>query len=199
MKEIIAANLIRYRKSLGLSQEQLAATTGVTRQSINNYENAKTLPDSKTLSALARALGVKLDDLLRQSSESFASFSKALDRALNVFTDLIQLKAHFQVSYTMMLMRLDQMGKLKYGDAIQKIRGEYKRRTGQSLPKEIELEPVISAEDFPVNQRFTRIIWQALTNGKVSELKAAELLNLTIKELRQCRQQARVYAIDAIF
>jgi transcriptional regulator with XRE-family HTH domain len=49
MKEIIAANLLRYRKGLSLSQEELAAITGVTRQSINNYENAKTLPDSKTL------------------------------------------------------------------------------------------------------------------------------------------------------
>jgi len=35
---------------------------------------------------------------------------KALDRALDVFNDLIQLKAHFRVSYTMMLMRLEQMG-----------------------------------------------------------------------------------------
>ncbi len=74
MKEIIAANLIRYRKGLGLSQEQLATTTGVTRQSINNYENAKTLPDSKTLSALARALSVTLDDLLRSETEGLPNF-----------------------------------------------------------------------------------------------------------------------------
>ncbi|MDH6058201.1 helix-turn-helix transcriptional regulator [Umezakia ovalisporum] len=30
-------------------QEQLAEQASVTRQSINNYENAKTLPDSKIL------------------------------------------------------------------------------------------------------------------------------------------------------
>ncbi|KAB8318315.1 ImmA/IrrE family metallo-endopeptidase [Tolypothrix campylonemoides VB511288] len=369
MKEIIAGNIIRYRKGLNLSQEELAALAEVTRQSINNYENAKTLPDSKTLSALARALGVKLDDLLRQSYAALPSFrfrahtsfdkkpqfaaqvlrlledytaleqavgiptyapestpchqlegnekriaeianqfrhrlglgdgpipnlfeaveeiglkvlrysipipgffglsacsleqgafvlvnshnisierqlftlaheighlifhrgeyqdtlieegtkeeekarsavanhfashllvsQKALDRALNVFTDLIQLKAHFQVSYTMMLMRLDQMGKLKYGDAIQKIHSEYKRRTGQSLPKEIELEPVLPESDFPVNQRFTKLVWQGLSLGKVSELKAAELLNLTVEDLRLARREARGYAIDAIF
>jgi len=74
MKEIIAANLIRYRKSLGLSQEQLAATTGITRQSINNYENAKTLPDSKILSALVSVLGITLDDLLRSQGEGLPNF-----------------------------------------------------------------------------------------------------------------------------
>ncbi|GJD15428.1 hypothetical protein RIVM261_003840 [Rivularia sp. IAM M-261] len=74
MKEVIAANLIRYRKGLGLSQEQLAEEVDVTRQSINNYENAKTLPDSKTLSALANALGVTLDDLLRPESLYLPSF-----------------------------------------------------------------------------------------------------------------------------
>lgn len=369
MKEIIAGNLTRYRKGNSLSQEELASLAGVTRQSINNYENAKTLPDSKTLSALARALGVKLDDLLRLDSTTLPNFrfrahtsfdkkpqfaaqvlrlledytaleqavgiptyapestpchhvegnekriaeaatqfrhrlglgdapipnlfeaveeiglkvlrqdipipgffglsacsleqgafvlvnthnisierqlftlgheighlifhrgeyqdnltseetkeeekaresvanhfashllvsQKALDRALNVFSDLTQMKAHFRVSYTMMLMRLDHMGKLKYGDAIQKIRGEYKRQTGESLPKEKELEPVLPTEDFPVNQRFTKLVWQALCDNKVSELKAADLLNLTVENLRQSRQKAKVYAIDTIF
>lgn len=369
MKEIIAGNLTRYRKGLRLSQEELAATVGMTRQSINNYENTKTLPDSKTLSALARALGVTLDDLLRQGSvalpnfrfRAHTSFDKkpqfaaqllrlledytaleqavgiptytpestpchqlegnekriaeianqfrhrlglgdgpihnlfeaveeiglkvlrysipipgffglsaysveqgafvlvntdnisierqlftlaheighlifhrgeyqdtlmeegpkeeekareavanhfashllvsqaALNRALNVFNHLIQLKAHFRVSYTMLLTRLEDMGKLKYDDAIQKIRGEYKRRTGESLIKEMEVEPVLLAEDFPLNKRFTKLVWQSLVLGKVSELKAAELLNLTIETLRQCRQEAKAYAIDAIF
>ncbi|ELS03942.1 putative transcriptional regulator [Xenococcus sp. PCC 7305] len=64
MKETIAKNLIRYRKGMHLSQEKLATIVGITRQSINNYEKAKTLADSKTLSALAKALDVKLDDLL---------------------------------------------------------------------------------------------------------------------------------------
>lgn len=365
MKEIIALHLTRYRKGLRLSQEELGQQAGVTRQSINNYENAKTLPDSKTLSALARALGVTLDDLLRQESTTLPAFrfrahtsfgknpqfaatvlrlledytaleqavgmppyapestpchqvegnekriaeianqfrqrlglgnapipnlfeavakiglkvlrqdiqipdffglsacsadrgafvlvnsynisierqlfttaseighlifhrseyqdtlmeegtkeeekvrvavanhfashllvsQEALERALNVFSDLTQLKAHFRVSYTMMIERLEQMGKLKYDDTIQKIRGEYKRRTGQSLTKEIELEPILPAEDFPMNQRFTKLVWQALKLGEVSELKAAELLNLTIEDLRTANREAEAYAI----
>lgn len=69
-----AANLIRYRKSLGLSQEQLAEQAGVTCQSINNYENAKTLPDSNILSALASVLGITLDDLLRSQGEGLPDY-----------------------------------------------------------------------------------------------------------------------------
>jgi len=58
----------RYQRSAPLSRGTSRAG-GVT-QSINNYENAKTLPDSKTLSALARALKVTLDDLLRLSGST---------------------------------------------------------------------------------------------------------------------------------
>ena len=369
MKEIVAGNLTRYRKGRNLSQEELASQAGVTRQSIHNYENAKTLPDSKTLSTLARALGVKLDDLLRKEStlalpnfrfRAHTSFDKnpqfaaqvlrlledytaleqavgiptyapestpchqlegnekriaeiatqfrhrlglgdgsipnlfeaveeiglkvlrqdipipgffglsacslaqgafvlvnshnitierqlftlaheighlishrdeyqdnliaegtkeeekareavanhfashllvsqeALERALNVFSNIIELKAHFRASYTMMLMRLEQMGKLKYGEAIHKIRGEYKRQTGESLPKEKEIEPALSALYFPANQRFTKLVWQALCEGKISELKAAELLNLSVDSLRQSRKEAKVYGYPKI-
>jgi len=72
--------------------------------------------------------GTKEEEKAREAvANHFASHllvsQKALDRALDVFNDLIQLKAHFRVS-TMMLMRLEQMGKLKYGDAIQKICGD---------------------------------------------------------------------------
>jgi len=65
-----------------------------------------------------------------------------------------------------------------------------KRRTGESLPKEMELEPVLPAAEFPENQRFTKLVWQALSAGHVSELKAAELLNLTVEDLRLVRDQS---------
>ncbi|NJN74374.1 MAG: helix-turn-helix transcriptional regulator, partial [Limnothrix sp. RL_2_0] len=48
MKEAIAANLIRYRKGLRLSQDRLAERIGMSRQTIINYEKGQTLPDSKS-------------------------------------------------------------------------------------------------------------------------------------------------------
>ena len=74
MKDVIAGNLIRYRKALGLSQERLAEMAGVARQSINNYEKGKTLPDSQVLSKLAHVLDVTMEDLLRQENEDSLQF-----------------------------------------------------------------------------------------------------------------------------
>lgn len=367
MKEIIGGNLTRYRKGLGLSQKALAEKVGVTIESIKKYEDAKTLPDSKTLSALARALDVTLDNLLRSQSfgelpdfrfrahdsfkenpqftarvrrmletynaieaavgvppfapetlscdrlegkekliqatatrfrgslglgdvavpnlfqaveklglkvlrqpieiRSFLGISacsfgrgafvlvnihditierqlftlahelghlifhrdeygvhlmkngsqeaeKAREKVADYFAshllvpqaefdrvyqcdrNILQLKQHFGVSYQVILNRLAEMGAIDYQQKIKKIRAIYKNRHGSPLKNSMELPPALKAEDFPENQRYRQLIWQALDRGKISELKAAELLNIRVEELRICRQEAEVYAIS---
>ncbi|MBC6477576.1 MAG: ImmA/IrrE family metallo-endopeptidase [Hormoscilla sp. GM7CHS1pb] len=374
MKETIGGNLTRYRKGLGLSQEALAEKVGVTIERIENYENAKILPDSKTLSALARALDVTLDNLLRSQSFGDATSSsmelpdfrfrahgsfkenpqftarvrrmletynaieaavgvppfapetlscdrlegkekliqatatrfrgsfglgdiavpnlfqaveklglkvlrqpieirgffgisacslargafvivnthditierqlftlahelghlifhrdeygdnlmkkgskeaeKAREKVADYFAshllipqtefdlvyqydrNILQLKQHFRVSYQVILTRLAEMGAIDYQQEINKIRAIYKNRHGSPLKNSMELPPALKAEDFPENQRYRQLIWQVLDKGKISELKAAELLNLTVEELRILRQEAEVYAIS---
>jgi Zn-dependent peptidase ImmA (M78 family)/transcriptional regulator with XRE-family HTH domain len=366
MKEIIAANLIRYRKSLGLSQEQLAEQAGVTRQSINNYENAKTLPDSKILSALASSLGITLDDLLRSQGEGLPNFrfrahvsfdknaqfaaqvlrmlqtynaleqavglpsytpestpchqvegnekhiqtiaalfrhrlglgdapianlfqsveeiglkvlrqpipikdffglsacsdiegafvlvnthnitierqlftlaheighlifhrveyqntlieegtkeeEKAREKVANYFAshllvpqaefermytltqDIVKLKRHFRVSYLVILYRLAEMGIIDFVKEKRKICGIYKNQhDGETLQNSMELPPVLASDDYPENERYEFLIWQSLKLGKISEMKAAELLNLTVEKLRVRRQENEVYAV----
>jgi Zn-dependent peptidase ImmA (M78 family)/transcriptional regulator with XRE-family HTH domain len=365
MKNIIAANLIRYRKGLGLSQEQLADRAEVTRQSINNYENAKTLPDSKILSKLGRILGVTLDDLLRSQSEGLPNFRfrahafgnnpqftaqvlrmlqtyNALEKAVglpsytpestpchqvkgnekriqgiaalfrhrlglgeativNLFQsvekiglkvirqsipikgffglsaysdvegafvllntdnitierqlfalaheighlifhrveyqdnlieegtkqeeeareevadyfaghllvpqaefermyaltqDIVKLKQHFRVSYLVILHRLAEMGIIDFALWKNKICEIYKKLHGSSLENSMELPLALELEEFPENERFVVLIWNALKLGKISEMKAAELLNITIEQLRVCRQEIEVYAVS---
>ena len=380
MKETIASNLIRYRKGLRLSQEKLAEIVGITRQSINNYEKAKTLPDSQTLSALAKALGVTLDDLLRAEEEGLpnfrfrthASFNKKpqfatqvrrelktyntleqavglppyapestpchqlignekriaaiatqfrhrlglgnapilnlfeateeiglkvlrqplplpgffglsacsadqgafvlvnsheitierqlftlaheighlifhrdeyqdtlieegtkdgaplhlekpqvtalqeekaredvanyfaghllvpsaeLERMYQLTTNIVKLKQHFRVSYQVILTRLAQMGVIDYAKEKAKIWASYKRKHGSSLKNSMELPPALKPEELPENERYSSLVWQALSLGQISEMKAAELLDLTVEELRIRRQEAEVYAI----
>lgn len=55
-------NLIRYRKSAGLTQSQLAAALMVTPQAVSKWEKGS-YPDSELLPALAKTLGVSLDAL----------------------------------------------------------------------------------------------------------------------------------------
>ena len=59
-------NCIRERrKELGLSQEELAKRCGVTRQTVNAIENNKYDPTLALAFALARELGLKVDELFR--------------------------------------------------------------------------------------------------------------------------------------
>ena len=49
-------NLQRLRKRAGLSQERLAETLSVTRQTVSSWERGKSYPDLDTLLQLAEAL-----------------------------------------------------------------------------------------------------------------------------------------------
>lgn len=61
-------NRIReFRKELGLSQEELAARCGVSRQTVNAIENNKYDPTLALAFALARELGVMVDGLFSPS------------------------------------------------------------------------------------------------------------------------------------
>lgn len=369
MKQTLASNLVRYRQGLGLTQEQLASSSGVTRQSIINYENAKTLPDSKILGALAKALGVTVTDLLRSPQTGLATFRfrshtkfsqkpqflAEVLRWLEVYTnlekavglqpylpesapvhqlegnqerikeaakrfrlclgvgeapisnlfevveelgmkvlrkhiadsgffgvsacsdeqgafilinlshengvipierqlftlaheighlilhrgeyqenlvevgtqaeekerekvadyfasyllmpeaefnrtykqlrDVRSLKQHFRVSYKTVLYRLSNLGIADYQTEQKKIYALYKKKYERSLGAKEELPPALDLEDFPENERFTRLVWQALSLSKITELKAAELLGLTVEKLREVRQEEAAYAV----
>lgn len=62
---------IRYiRKASGLSQEQLGEKLCVSRSAIAKWETGKGLPDIENLKVLSRLLGVTVDSLLEDSSQS---------------------------------------------------------------------------------------------------------------------------------
>ena len=60
----LGTNIWRARKQLQLSQEQLGAIVGVTRQTISNWEVNITTPDANQLLALSKALQVSMDALM---------------------------------------------------------------------------------------------------------------------------------------
>lgn len=61
----IANRLVQLRKQKNLSQEELAAKLGISRQAVSKWERAESSPDTDNLILLARLYGVSLDDLLR--------------------------------------------------------------------------------------------------------------------------------------
>lgn len=64
MNLTIANRLVELRQSLGLSQEALAASLGVSRQAVSKWERAEAAPDTDNLIALANLYNVSLDALL---------------------------------------------------------------------------------------------------------------------------------------
>ncbi len=65
----IANRLVRLRKEKGLSQEELAAKIGISRQAVSKWERAEASPDTDNLILLARLYGVSLDALLATEDE----------------------------------------------------------------------------------------------------------------------------------
>ena len=55
-----------YRKRAKLSQEELAAQVGVSRQAVSKWETGTADPSTSNLLALAKLFGVSAEELLRQ-------------------------------------------------------------------------------------------------------------------------------------
>lgn len=74
--------IIEMRKNKNLSQEQLAETLNVSRQTISNWENGRFYPDIDALVKISKYFNIALDDLL-------ASDSNVL-KHLKVSTDIVR-------------------------------------------------------------------------------------------------------------
>ena len=74
---VLAANILKYRKKSGLSQEELAQKLGVTFQAVSKWENAKAAPDITFLPIMADVFECSIDDL-------FSYMPKSKREALNI-------------------------------------------------------------------------------------------------------------------
>lgn len=68
INHILASNILKYRREMGLSQEALAAKIGVTFQAVSKWETAKSAPDIGFLPQLADVFQCNVDDLFSRKS-----------------------------------------------------------------------------------------------------------------------------------
>ncbi len=71
-------NLRRLRLSKNLTQEQVAASLGVSAQSVSRWECGNTLPDVTMLPEIARLYCVTVDDLYRETSLAYENYAQRL-------------------------------------------------------------------------------------------------------------------------
>ena len=57
-----------YRKKLNISQEELGARLGVSRQAVSKWESGASDPSTSNLLALARLYGISAEELLREAA-----------------------------------------------------------------------------------------------------------------------------------
>lgn len=65
----IGKNILKMRKELGFTQEELASRLNVSFQAVSKWENGASLPDVSTLPLLAKSLGCSIDALLGYAVE----------------------------------------------------------------------------------------------------------------------------------
>ena len=64
LKQYLGIHIMRYRKSLGLTQAGLAEKLTYSDKAVSKWERGESIPDVLTLMQLAELFGVKVDDLL---------------------------------------------------------------------------------------------------------------------------------------
>ena len=84
MSRMFAKNLKYYRIAAGLTQEDLAKSTGVTRSSIANYESNRSEPSFEFLCQAVRVLGVTMNELIEDRPEhpNFVRIAQVTDEEM---------------------------------------------------------------------------------------------------------------------
>ena len=91
-------NIKRLRKLKGLSQEELAIKLNVVRQTVSNWENGLSVPDSSMLIVRADELDTSVSTLLGESvSESASDDLKIISEKLEVINLQLAKKSKIKV------------------------------------------------------------------------------------------------------
>lgn len=70
-KTLLSSNLLILRKKKNITQNDFANKLGIKRTTITNYETGTSCPDNERLVAIAKILGVSIDDLLTKDLSAF--------------------------------------------------------------------------------------------------------------------------------
>ena len=80
---ILADKIIKLRKQLGWSQEELAEKMSVSRQSVSKWESTNSIPDLNKIIKMAEIFGVTTDYLLKDEVETIESIEGEVEPGIN--------------------------------------------------------------------------------------------------------------------
>lgn len=108
-------NLKRIRKAAGLSQYDLAERTGISQRMIYHYENFVSEPPLSKISVIAKALNVKVSDILQEIDDANEVVGAAMfdTRSLKKLQDILSLPQNDRADLYRMLNRMLRENRLK--------------------------------------------------------------------------------------
>ncbi len=83
--------LKEYRNKLGLTQDKVAKTLGLSTQTYQNYELGKREPDNNTLVKLAEFYNISLDEMFGRINNQFVNLNFLSDEERNIIEALPKL------------------------------------------------------------------------------------------------------------
>ena len=85
LKNQLGANIVSYRKHIGLTQAGLAEKLNYSDKAVSKWERGESVPDVLTLAQLAELFGVTVDDLLQDPNalpENPSAVEKVMEKAV---------------------------------------------------------------------------------------------------------------------
>lgn len=104
--------LKEYRKKLGLTQEKVAKTLGLSTQTYQNYELGRREADYKTLIKIAEFYNISLDELFNRVNNQFVNLNFVSDEERNIIKALPKLNRENLIKVeTYTLSKLEEQNK----------------------------------------------------------------------------------------
>lgn len=89
MSSILGENIRRYREAAGLTQKELADRLKVSPSTVGMYEQGRRTPDADALAAIAAALKVNADLLLREGGATVDELIESMRGSLTANGDIM--------------------------------------------------------------------------------------------------------------
>lgn len=93
MNETIGNRIAKYRKTKGMTQEDLANLMGVSSQAVSKWENDASCPDISALPQLCKILGITSDELLTGETDQVRLLPENQKKSLEELTFRVRINS----------------------------------------------------------------------------------------------------------
>lgn len=98
MSANINSQIIKFRKQMNITQEELAKVVGVTNQSVSKWESGICCPDIQLLPVLAKFFGVTIDELMGANTTQETTLQSVCNEIKTLFDNTAE-EEHFHFAF----------------------------------------------------------------------------------------------------